>query len=374
MKNHSCPQGPKRADLHCHSVASTEADEAALIAIGCPESFSAPSDVYAQAQSRGMDFFTITDHDSVEGVAQILDRPNVLTGEELTCYFPEDGCKMHVLLWGLTREDHAAVQAVASDIYEVARYVEERNLAHAVAHPVYRQNDVLERWHLERLILLFKGFECLNGAHSPAHRDAFEPLIDALTPQTIDLLARRHKLPVRWNEPWKKTRTGGSDDHALLNVGRTWTEFPAECSTTDDLLDCIRTARCQPGGEAGSSLKLAHNFLGVAVRYVGQGLVKNDKLQMLVGNGRPLRKRDLISMVVKGKLRRVGRRVRRGITRGFGGASQSRGGTAMLADLFEASIASRLTQHPAICEAIKAGRAPLAEHEAMFSLMGGAES
>ena len=25
-------------------------------------------------------------------------------------------------------------------------------------------------WHLERLLLMFKGFECINGAHSAVHR------------------------------------------------------------------------------------------------------------------------------------------------------------------------------------------------------------
>jgi len=369
MPHHTFSLRVKRADLHCHSIASTEADEAALIAIGCPESFSAPPDVYLQAKSRGMDFATITDHDSVDGVAQILHHTDVLSGEEVTCYFPEDGCKMHVLVWGLSREDHVALQAVASDIYEVARYVEEQQLAHSVAHPVYRQNDVLERWHLERLILLFKGFECLNGAHSPAHRDAFEPVIDALTPQAIDLLARRHKLPVRWSEPWKKSRTGGSDDHALLNVGRTWTEFPAECTTIADLLECIRTARCQPGGEAGSSIKLAHNFLGVAARYAAQRMGNNDMLQMLVGSNRAMRKRDMIAMAAKTKLRRIGRRVRRGITRGFRGASQPHGGAEMLGELMENSLTSRLGQHGAICDALRCGRAPLAEHDALFALM-----
>jgi glycosyltransferase involved in cell wall biosynthesis len=360
----------KRIDLHCHSVASTEADEAALIAIGCPESFSLPTDVYAQAKSRGMDFITITDHDSVEGVTQILHLPNVFTGEELTCYFPEDGCKMHVLVWGLTRDDHAALQAVAQDIYQVARYIEEHNLAHAVAHPVYRQNDVLERWHLERLILLFKGFECLNGAHSPGHRVAFESMIDGLTPQSIEQLAQRHKLPVRWNEPWTKSRTGGSDDHALLNIGRTWTEFPAECTTVDDLLDCVRTARCQPGGEAGSSIKLAHNFLGVASNYAAARLGGNSMLQMLIGTGRPMRKRDAIAMVAKQKLRRVGRRVRRGITRGLRLPQPSQGGTAMLSELCENSITARIAQHPEICDALRSGRAPLTEHDSVFQLMG----
>ena len=360
----------KRVDLHCHSIASTEADEAALNAIGCPESYSEPADVHAQARSRGMDFVTITDHDSVDGVAKILDRPDVLPGEELTCYFPEDGCKMHVLVWGLTRDDHAALQAIAADIYDVARYVEERQLAHAVAHPVYRQNDVLERWHLERLIVLFKGFECLNGAHSAAHRDAFEPMIDSLTPETIELLARRHKLPVRWNQPWNKTRTGGSDDHALLNIGRTWTEFPADCRRVEDLLECLRTARCRPGGEAGSSIKLAHNFLGVAVRYASHRLQDatrpGDMLQMLVGGGRALRRRDLLAMAARQKLQTMRSR----ISRGFRKTPPPQGGIALFRRLFESSVKSRIAEQRDICDAIRSGRAPLAEHEAVFQLIG----
>ena len=55
--------------------------------------------------------------------------------------------------------------------------IEAERIAHSVAHPIYRQNDKLERWHLERLLLMFKGFECLNGAHSALHREAFEPVL-----------------------------------------------------------------------------------------------------------------------------------------------------------------------------------------------------
>lgn len=51
----------KRVDLHCHSRASSEADEALLSAIQCPESYSEPREVHAQAKRRGMDFVTITD-------------------------------------------------------------------------------------------------------------------------------------------------------------------------------------------------------------------------------------------------------------------------------------------------------------------------
>ena len=84
-------RGPVRVDLHCHSRASTEASEALLLAIGCPESFSEPREVYDQAKLRGMDFVTLTDHDTLDGVLPLSTRRrDVLLGEELTCWFPED--------------------------------------------------------------------------------------------------------------------------------------------------------------------------------------------------------------------------------------------------------------------------------------------
>src|SRR5688572_12932410 len=203
------PAAVRRADLHCHSEASNTAAEVALNAISCPECYSKPQDVYAQATGRGMDFVTITDHDTIDGALGITHLPNVLVGEELTCWFPEDLCKMHVLVWGIDRQQHEQLQELASNIYDVAAYIERHRIAHAVAHPIYRQNDKLERWHVERLLLMFKGFECLNGAHSSLHRDAFEPLLDHLTKAEIQRLSETHDLSPRWDEPWKKTRTAG---------------------------------------------------------------------------------------------------------------------------------------------------------------------
>ncbi len=375
----SSSASPRRVDLHCHSRASNEADEAVLLALQCPESYSKPQDVYRQARQRGMHFVTITDHDCIEGVAELLDRPDVIVGEELTCYFPEDGCKMHVLIWGITRADHDALQAMARDIYKVAEYIEHCRIAHAVAHPVYRQNDKLERWHLERLILLFKGFECLNGAHSTLHRQAFEPMLDALTPQSLQEISWRQELLPRWPEPWKKSRTGGSDDHGLFNIGRTWTEFPPECQTAEQVLTCLREGRCRPGGEAGSSVKLAHNFIGVGVRYFGDRLLSRRRgatsatgmaLSALVGEGRRPRKRDLVRLAMGRAAASVGRVARR-VARGARGSGASRGGTRMLFDVLGGAAVRRVGQSPSLLSALREGRAPLAEHEAMFGLVTG---
>src|SRR6266513_562601 len=183
-----------RIDLHCHSLASNRPTDSMLRMLNCPESYSEPRAVYAQAKARGMNFVAITDHDTIEGVAKIAAQTDVIVGEELSCKFPEDGCAMHVVVWGLNQSDHDELQKRAADIYAVAEYLQERRLAHAVAHPLYRQNEKLEKWHLERLLLLFKGFECLNGAHSPLHREAFEPLLDRLDEQEIARLEEKHRL------------------------------------------------------------------------------------------------------------------------------------------------------------------------------------
>ena len=384
-----------RADLHCHSDASNKAAEAALNAINCPECYSSPDEVYAQAKRRGMDFVTITDHDSIEGVLRIVDhQPGVFVGEELTCWFPEDECKMHVLVYGISRADHEALQSLAENIYDVAAYIARERIAHAVAHPIYRQNEKLERWHLERLLLLFKGFECHNGAHSALHREAFEPVLDRLTQAEIEKLSKRHNLEALWPEPWVKARVGGTDDHGLLNVGRTWTEFPPGTDTVQDVLACLRDGRCRPGGEAGGSAKLAHTFYSVAVRYytrhiMAPGATPNlatHLLQTIVGERAAPTKAQLAKLALKHKLKRIGRRVVRPVAwlkqrytpfhRGTGlqpvqaaSDSPSHPGTGVLKNLFLGSARKRIGEHPGLLEALEKGLPPLGEHAEMFQFV-----
>jgi glycosyltransferase involved in cell wall biosynthesis/predicted metal-dependent phosphoesterase TrpH len=365
---------PKRIDLHCHSDASNKTSEAVLNALHCPESYSSPHEVFAQARLRGMDFVTLTDHDSIEGALQISHKPEVIVGEELTCWFPEDGCKMHVLVWGITRQHHDELQARARSIYDVAEHIEARNLAHAVAHPIYRQNDKLERWHVERLLLLFKGFECLNGAHSSLHRDAFEPLLDGLTRHEIARLSKLHGIEPRWGEPWVKARVAGSDDHGLLNVGRTWTEFPPDATTTAHVLKYLRDGLCKPGGEAGSSAKLAHTFYSVAIRYYARHLMTPDHkpnlattlLTALAGEGKPPTRAQLAALGLKHKLKKLMRRV----ARPFGAAApEPVAGTALLKRLFLRTAWQQFQRHPELLETAESGLPALGEHERMFELV-----
>jgi len=364
----------KRVDLHCHSRASTEADEAMLEAIKCPESYSDPADVYAQAKGRGMDFVTITDHDSIAGVAELAGRTDVFVGEELTCYFPDDRCKIHLLLWGIGQAEHDALQKVADDIYEVAKYVAKHRLAHAVAHPLYRQNGVLDRRHIEQLILLFNGFECLNGAHSMTHREVFEPILDELDGHEIRRLEREHAIDALWPRPWMKTRTAGSDDHGLFNIGRTWTEFPENVETTAEILECLREGRCRPGGEAGSSIKLAHNFFGVGMRYYtrevaqSKNSITSRSIRRILGESpRPNR---LTAMGSACGLYALG--ISRKVKRMLGIGKRARG-TKLLGELVASSALNRMRRADVLKKSLRDGRSPLAEHQSMFDLICGVD-
>jgi glycosyltransferase involved in cell wall biosynthesis/predicted metal-dependent phosphoesterase TrpH len=361
---------PRRVDLHCHSLASTKTTEKTLDFIRCPESYSPPEDVYRQARQRGMDFVTITDHDAIDGVLTIAHRPDVLVGEELTCWFPEDDCKLHLLVFGIDQAQHDHLQSIARNIYEVAEFIESRNIAHSVAHPIYRQNDKLERWHLERLLLLFKGFECLNGAHMQHHREAFEPVLDRLNRAEIARLSDVHNLKPRWPEPWHKARTAGTDDHGLLNVGRTWTEFPPQVDSVDDILTCLREGSCRPGGEAGSTLKLAHTFYSVALRYNAGQLERNGRtpgtasilMQSLVGARKTPTRFELARAVVRGKLRKTGNRLRQLI--GF----KSEASSGLIRDVFLDAVKKQIRENPGLFDMLKGELPPLSRHEEMFDL------
>lgn len=368
---------PKRVDLHVHTIASSVAGEAALRAIQCPECYSDPLAVYEQASARGMDFVAVTDHDTIDGALQLADRRNVIVGEELTCFFPEDRCKIHLLVFGIDRTQHEQLQERAHDIYQVAEFIERHRVPHSVAHPLYRQNDRLEREHLERLILLFKGFECLNGAHSALHRESLERVLNELTRQEIQRLAERHNLLPRWPEPWFKARTGGSDDHGLVNVGRTWTEFPADVTSIEQVLDCLRDGACQPGGEAGSTLKLAHAFYAVGVRYATGNLRDRRArsapatriLRSLIGERGASSTTRVLRDAVASAVRRAADAVRHRLRRP-GPKAVTGGGTELLARLFGESVQRRIAEHPALSAAIDRSLPPLGEHEDLFRLLG----
>jgi hypothetical protein len=76
-----------------------------------------------------------------------------------------------LLVWGIAPAQHQDISVFRSNIFELQKYLAENRIAHAIAHPLYSVNGKLTASHLERLILLFKHFEGINGlARFPAQR------------------------------------------------------------------------------------------------------------------------------------------------------------------------------------------------------------
>src|ERR671914_53646 len=235
-----------RVDLHCHSSASQESRLGVQRALGLPECATPPEEVYELAKRRGMDFVTITDHDTIAGVLEIADRPEVFVSEELTARFRGEPQAVHVLCWGITAEDHEWLQRNAGDVEACAEYLHGNSIACALAHPFYAVAAPLEARHRRRLARLFPVWETRNGSRAP----------ELNLPAAVYI------------ETHGGAGVGGSDDHAGVDVGRTWTETPP-ASTPEELLRRLRRGEATARGDQGSAAKWAHAAMALAVRALG---------------------------------------------------------------------------------------------------------
>ena len=246
MPSTAAAEATVKVDLHCHSTASEVAKLGVQRALALPECATPPQEVYELAKRRGMDFVTITDHDTIAGVLELADLPDVFVSEELTTWFRGEQQAVHVLCFGLTADDHDWLQANSGDVFACADYLHEREIACALAHPFFHVAAPLTPAHRRVLAELFPVWETRNGAR-----------------------ARELNAPAAvYIETHGGIGVGGSDDHAGVDIGRTYTEA-AHANTPAELLAHIRTGKVRPHGKQGSAAKWAHSALVLAARTLG---------------------------------------------------------------------------------------------------------
>ncbi len=234
--------------------------------LGCPESYTAPAAVREAAMLRDMDFVTITDHNTIDGVQTILHFDNVISGEEVTTYFPDD-VKVHVVCLDITPRQHEEIARIRTDIFEFVRYLNEQNIFHFCAHPLHKVNDRLT-WDLfEKILLLFKSLEILNGTRLRRLNQAARGVIESLTPEEIQRLSKKHGLEPFGERPWEKILVGGTDDHSGLFVGTCYTEVEVDSMTPRGVLEGLRCGRTRVHGSNDGILTLAHQVNSIAYQY-----------------------------------------------------------------------------------------------------------
>ncbi|MBN2461291.1 MAG: hypothetical protein JXB60_06755 [Candidatus Cloacimonetes bacterium] len=256
-----------RADLHCHSIYSEHPSEWFLQRLGAAESYTDPKFIYQELCRRGMDFIVITDHNRIEGALLLKEKypERVIVGMEATTYFPEDGCKIHILIYGLNEYQYDIIQTIRTNIYELRDYLKQENLAHAVAHATFSINRKLTIEHLEKLILLFDVFEIRNGGRSRLHNDSLKRIIRNMKKEYIDGLERRYKIKPFSETPWIKGMVGGSDDHAGIFLGLTYTEIEAD--NIEDFLEGIRNKSSKARGRHNDFQGLAFTVYKIALDF-----------------------------------------------------------------------------------------------------------
>jgi glycosyltransferase involved in cell wall biosynthesis/predicted metal-dependent phosphoesterase TrpH len=243
-----------RVDMHCHSTASSHSRLGVQRSLGLPECATPPDEVYDLAKRRGMDFVTITDHDTIDGCLQLADRDDCFVSEELTARFAGEPQAVHVLCYGITPGDHEWLQAHAGDLEACTAYLQEGGIACALAHPFYNVGAPLTARHRRRLAELFPVWEVRNGSRA----------------------AELNMPAAIYIDTHGGTGIGGSDDHAGVDIGRTYTAVPA-AATPEEFLQRLRDGDAGAGGEQGSAAKWAHTAMALATRALVLDVEKDER-------------------------------------------------------------------------------------------------
>jgi glycosyltransferase involved in cell wall biosynthesis len=266
-----------RVDLHVHSKYSKRPSQWVLQKINCPESFTEPLQIYHIARRRNMSMVTITDHNSIDGALEIAHLPGTFVSEEITTYFPENGCKIHVLAYHINEAQHREIQKLRKNIYELTNWLTSQHIVHALAHPLFSINDRLTVTHFEKLLLLFRIFE-INGARNPEQNRFLQLILEGLTPEDMNRLANTHDMMPSMPEPWKKYLVAGSDDHSALTIAQAFTDVDGDDSL-EMLLNGLRQGNTKITSRSSSPRTLAHNLYSIAFQFYKNKLNLNGCVQ-----------------------------------------------------------------------------------------------
>jgi predicted metal-dependent phosphoesterase TrpH len=243
-----------KADLHVHSYHSGYARH--FHWLRARECYSTPDEIYRVAKARGMDLVCITDHDSMSGCLEFLDRrpdaPDFITGEEISCLVPDaPGLRVHLGAIGMTEALHNEVQRLRDNVFDAAKYLREQGVFFAFNHLFMLFDDqIAVESYVRQALTLAPGFETRNGAMLAEHNEFVEELAASLRTAGLSPVA-----------------IGGSDAHILRYVGTTYTE--AAGRTREEFLANLVEGRTEVGGDHGGRQRLLAEIYGSIVNHWG---------------------------------------------------------------------------------------------------------
>jgi predicted metal-dependent phosphoesterase TrpH len=198
---------PVRVDLHVHSRHS-------------PDS-SVPIGAFVRAlSSAGLNGLALTDHNTVAGHGELRALAQSYPGVLLIPGIEVSTVEGHLLVFGVD-EAPPSPRSLSATL----TWVEGHGGVAVPSHP-FRWSHGIGRAAAESAPV--HALEAINGHTSPRANS-----------RAATVVARRHL-----------GGTGGSDAHALSDLGRAFTEFPEDSRSVESLLVAIRRGQTRPGGSA----------------------------------------------------------------------------------------------------------------------------
>ena len=233
-------------DLHVHSNHSRETSLWILRSLKVPESLTPPEFIYEKAVERGMDFVTITDINTIEGVMSIAHHDNVFVSEEVKTRIPGREAILHLLVFGISPEQHQEIARARDDFFALNEYLKEESIPTALAHPFHFPGAPLSADDFRSVIERLSLVEVVNGSRSRVENEAVREVVTELDGR-IGFVA-------------------GSDDHCGRFLGLTHTGVRG-ASTVGEYLQGLLRGECLPGGQHGSAVRGAYSVYSVAYSF-----------------------------------------------------------------------------------------------------------
>ncbi|HOV14023.1 MAG TPA: glycosyltransferase [Spirochaetota bacterium] len=267
-----------KVDLHVHSKYSEHPSEWFLQRIGAKESYIDPEFVYKTAKEKGMNFVTLTDHNRIDGAILLKQKyDDVFISMEATTYFPENNCKIHLLVYDINENQYNEISRLRSNIYDLREYVKAQKIVSSLAHATFSINGKLTLEYLEKLMLMFDTFEGVNGARNKMNNNVWMNVLKHLSPEKIEDLYKKYRIEPMSDTPWIKNFTGGSDDHAGFFIGQTYTV--AEGKDYKEYLSNVFNKKSYGDGRHNDYQSLAFSIYKIAYDF---SKTKSDKVSQTI--------------------------------------------------------------------------------------------
>lgn len=241
-----------RADMHVHTCYSSRNDNIAFL--GARDCYSTPRQVYATAKARGMDFVAITDHDTIDGALALVDAtndsPDVIVGEEVSCWYKDAPLQVHFGVYGMTESLHRELQPLRRNVLDVVECLTEAGVVFCLNHLMHFWRDQIALDQYLRLLSRVPALEVRNGTMLARH----------------NALIERIAFEGTFSRGGRLAAVAGSDAHTLRRVGTTWTEAPGRNRT--EFLESVRRGLGTAAGRHGDTFTVSGDAYGVIRGYI----------------------------------------------------------------------------------------------------------